>query len=67
MIICPGNYTKTPLNFVEIVFAQNTSHVSLKRIKVEGIFATSLSHTIKKGRVVRSLMDGSDHPWGSTD
>jgi hypothetical protein len=32
---------------------------------VERIFATPLSHTIKKRRVVRSHMDGSDHPWGS--
>jgi hypothetical protein len=41
-----------------------SKHLSgfFERTIVERIFATPLSHTIKKRRVVRSHMDGSDHP-----
>jgi hypothetical protein len=60
-----GNFTKTLLNFAEIVFYSKHLFGFIKRTRVEGIFATPLSHTIKKRRVVWSLMDGSDHPWGS--
>jgi hypothetical protein len=51
-----GNFTKTLLNFAEIVFYSKHLFGFIKRTRVEGIFATPLSHTIKKG-------ESSDRSW----
>jgi hypothetical protein len=47
-----GNFTKTPLNLAEIVFFSKYLFGFIERTKVEGIFATPLSHTIKESHLI---------------
>jgi hypothetical protein len=54
------NFTKTPLNFAKIVFAQNTSYVSLKELKWGDFCHPIEPHHQEEGE------SGSAHPWGST-
>jgi hypothetical protein len=44
-----GNFTKTTLNFAEIVFTQSTSQVSLKELKWRGFSPPHWATTSRKG------------------